>query len=405
MSNAILRGLRIVESAAFVAAPSASMTLAQLGADVIRIDPLGGGLDSNRWPVTAEGKSLYWAALNKGKRSIRIDIAKPEGRELAQALITAPGENAGLFITNFPATGWLDYEALRKLRGDLVMVNITGDPTGRTALDYTVNAAAGFAYLTGPTDVAGPVNNVVPAWDLVTGQSAALGLIAAERHRRLTGEGQLVRIALSDVAFATAGTLGYIADATINRAERPHYGNDVFGAYGHDFVTRDGKRLMLVAITRGQWETLKKATGLGEKFELAARALDLDFAREGDRYRGRAAITAILERWFAERDFAAAADALETAGVCWGPYQTFQEMLRNDPRASAANPLFQSVEQPGIGRYLMPGSPLDFAASPRGAVARAPILGEHTDEILLGVLKLTDRAVGELHDRGLVAGV
>ena len=405
MSNAILRGLRIVESAAFVAAPSASMTLAQLGADVIRIDPLGGGLDSNRWPVTAEGKSLYWAALNKGKRSIRIDIAKPEGRELAQALITAPGENAGLFITNFPATGWLDYEALRKLRGDLVMVNITGDPTGRTALDYTVNAAAGFAYLTGPTDVAGPVNNVVPAWDLVTGQSAALGLIAAERHRRLTGEGQLVRIALSDVAFATAGTLGYIADATINRAERPHYGNDVFGAYGHDFVTRDGKRLMLVAITRGQWETLKKATGLGEKFELAARALDLDFARVGDRYRGRAAITAILERWFAERDFAAAADALETAGVCWGPYQTFQEMLRNDPRASAANPLFQSVEQPGIGRYLMPGSPLDFAASPRGAVARAPILGEHTDEILLGVLKLTDRAVGELHDRGLVAGV
>jgi 2-methylfumaryl-CoA isomerase len=404
MSNAILRGLRIVESAAFVAAPSASMTLAQLGADVIRIDPLGGGLDANRWPVTADGKSLYWAALNKGKRSIRIDIAKPEGRELAQALIAAPGENAGLFITNFPATGWLDYEALKKRRGDLVMVNITGDSTGRTALDYTVNAAAGFAYLTGPTDVAGPVNNVVPAWDLVTGQSAALGLIAAERHRRLTGEGQLVRIALSDVAFATAGTLGYIGDAQINRAHRSHYGNDVFGAYGRDFVTRDGKRLMLVAITRGQWETLKKATGLGEKFELAARALDLDFAREGDRYQGRAAITAILERWFAARDFAAAADALESAGVCWGPYQTFQEMLRSDPRVSAANPLFQSVEQPGIGRYLMPGSPLDFGASPRGAVARAPILGEHTDEILLGVLKLTERAVGELHDRGLVAG-
>jgi len=404
VSNAILRGLRIVESAAFVAAPSASMTLAQLGADVIRIDPLGGGLDANRWPVTADGKSLYWAALNKGKRSIRIDIAKPEGRELAQALITAPGENAGLFITNFPATGWLDYEALRERRADLVMVNITGDSTGRTALDYTVNAAAGFAYLTGPTDVAGPVNNVVPAWDLVTGQSAALGLIAAERHRRLTGEGQLVRIALSDVAFATAGTLGYIADVEINDTRRTHYGNDVFGAYGRDFVTRDGKRLMLVAITKGQWEALKKATGLGENFELAGRALDLDFAREGDRYRGRAAITAILERWFSERDFAAAADALESAGVCWGPYQTFREMLRDDHRVSTANPLFQRVEQPGIGRYLMPGSPLDFGASPRDAVRRAPILGEHTDEILLGVLRLSEREVGALHDKRLVAG-
>lgn len=404
MSNGILRGLRIVESAAFVAAPSAGMSLAQLGADVIRIDPLGGGLDAKRWPVTADGKSLYWAALNKGKRSIRIDISKPEGRELAQALIAAPGENAGLFLTNFPATGWLDYAGLRKRRADLVMVNIVGDSTGRTALDYTVNAAAGFAYLTGPTDVAGPVNNVVPAWDLVTGQSAALGLIAAERHRRLTGEGQLVRIALSDVAFATAGTLGYIADVQINDAHRPHYGNDVFGAYGRDFVTRDGKRLMLVAITKGQWEALKKATGLAEKFDLAARALELDFAQEGDRYRGRGAITALLERWFAERDFAAAADALESAGVCWGSYQTFQEMLRNDPRVSTANPLFQTVEQPGIGRYLMPGSPLDFAAAPRGAVARAPILGEHTDEILQGVLKLSEREVGGLHDRGLVAG-
>jgi 2-methylfumaryl-CoA isomerase len=400
----VLAGLRVVESAAFVAAPSAGMTLAQLGADVIRIDPLGGGLDAQRWPVTKDGKSLYWVGLNKGKRSIRIDIAKPEGRELAMALITAPGENAGLFLTNFPATGWLDYAGLKRRRGDLVMVNIVGDSAGRTALDYTVNAAAGFTYLTGPTEVAGPVNNVVPAWDLVTGQSAALGLIAAERHRRLTGEGQLVRIALADVAFAIAGALGYIADVEINDAHRPHYGNDVFGAYGRDFATKDGRRLMVVAITRGQWEALKKATGLAEKFELAAHALDLDFAREGDRYEGRAAITAILERWFAARGFAEAAAALEAAGVCWGPYQTFQQMVREDPRVSTENPMFERIEQPGIGRYLAPGNPLDFGAAPRGTVPRAPILGEHTDEILLGVLKLSEREVGEFHDTGLVAG-
>jgi 2-methylfumaryl-CoA isomerase len=402
--SGVLAGLRIVESAVFVAAPSAGMTLAQLGADVIRIDPLGGGLDAHRWPVTKDGKSLYWAGLNKGKRSIRIDIARPEGRELAQALITAPGENAGLCLTNFPATGWLDYASLKRRRDDLVMVSIVGDSTGRTALDYTVNAGAGFTFLTGPTDVAGPVNNVVPAWDLVTGQSAALGLIAAERHRRLTGEGQLVRIALADVAFAAAGALGYIADVEINDAHRPHYGNDVFGAYGRDFGTKDGRRLMVVAITRGQWEALKKATGLGEPLELAARALGLDFAREGERYEGRAAITAILERWFGARGFAEAAEALESAGVCWGPYQTFQQMVREDPRVSPANAMFERIEQPGIGRYLAAGNPLDFGAAPRGAVARAPVLGEHTDEILLDVLKLGEREVGALHDKGLVAG-
>ena len=402
--SGVLAGLRIVESAAFVAAPSAGMTLAQLGADVISIDPLGGGLDAHRWPVTKDGKSLYWAGLNKGKRSIRIDITRPEGRELAIALITAPGENAGLCLTNFPATGWLDYASLKRRCSDLVMVSIIGDSAGRTALDYTVNAAAGFTFVTGPTDVAGPVNNVVPAWDLVTGQSAALGLIAAERHRRLTGEGQLVRIALADVAFAAAGALGYIADVEINDAHRPHYGNDVFGAYGRDFATKDGRRLMVVAITRGQWEALKKATGLGAQFELAARSLGLDFAREGERYEGRAAITAILERWFAARGFVEAAEALESAGVCWGPYQTFQQMVHEDPRVSPANPMFERIEQPGIGRYLAAGNPLDFGVAPRGAVPRAPILGEHTDEILLGVLKLGEREVGALHDKGLVAG-
>src|SRR5215469_7965824 len=131
--SGILRGLRIVESCAFVAAPLAGMSLAQLGAEVIRIDPPKGGLDAKRWPITKDGKSLYWAGLNKGKRSVAIDIARPEGRELATALITAPGKNAGLFLTNFPAKGWLDYETLTRRRPDLVMVNILGDSQGKSA--------------------------------------------------------------------------------------------------------------------------------------------------------------------------------------------------------------------------------------------------------------------------------
>lgn len=101
--NGILSGMRVVEGSAFVAAPLGGMTLAQLGADVIRFDPIGGGLDYKRWPVTLDGKhSLFWAGLNKGKRSIAVDIRHPRGQELLTQLICAPGENAGLFITNFP---------------------------------------------------------------------------------------------------------------------------------------------------------------------------------------------------------------------------------------------------------------------------------------------------------------
>ena len=126
----ILAGLRIVEGSAFIAAPMAGMTLAQLGADVIRFDDLKGGLDSDRWPVTKDGQSIYWAGLNKGKRSIAVDLRSPKGRELLTALITAPGEGGGIFSTNMPARGWLSYEELSKKRADLIALNIVGDRHG-----------------------------------------------------------------------------------------------------------------------------------------------------------------------------------------------------------------------------------------------------------------------------------
>ncbi|MDP6345245.1 MAG: CoA transferase, partial [Alphaproteobacteria bacterium] len=125
--NGILRGLRVIEGSAFVAAPTAGMTLAQMGAEVIRFDPIGGGLDFHRWPVTDEGRSLYWAGLNKGKKSIAVDLRSPAGRELLTRLICAPGESAGIFLTNFPASGWLSYETLKAGREDLIMLNIMGN--------------------------------------------------------------------------------------------------------------------------------------------------------------------------------------------------------------------------------------------------------------------------------------
>jgi 2-methylfumaryl-CoA isomerase len=102
-----LAGLRVVEGSAFVAAPSGAMALAQLGADVIRFDAIGGGIDHKRWPVTDDGVSIYWAGLNKGKRSVQVDLRSPEGRELLRGLICEPGDDAGVFLTNFPAVGWL----------------------------------------------------------------------------------------------------------------------------------------------------------------------------------------------------------------------------------------------------------------------------------------------------------
>jgi 2-methylfumaryl-CoA isomerase len=191
----ILSGLRVVEGSAFVAAPLGGMTLAQLGADVIRFDPIGGGLDHARWPVSREGgHSLFWAGMNKGKRSIAVDIRSPRGQELLTQLICAPGPEAGLFSTNFPARGWLAFDKLAAQRADLIMLNLLGRRDGGSEVDYTVNPQIGFPQLTGPTDHAEPVNHVFPAWDAIAGHLLSVAMLAALRHRDRSGEGQLLSL-------------------------------------------------------------------------------------------------------------------------------------------------------------------------------------------------------------------
>jgi len=400
---ALLNHWRVLESAAFVAAPLAGMTLAQLGCEVIRLDPPGGGPDANRWPVDGNGRSLYWAGLNKGKKSVVLDTRHPEGRELAQALATAPGPQAGLLLTNQPMRGWLDTAALTKRRADLIVAQVKGNADGSPAVDYTINCAVGFPLATGPQGWTGPVNHVLPAWDAITGMTCALGLVVAAQQRALDGQGRVLSVALSDVAIAMAGNLGHIAEAEINGESRARHGNDLFGAYGTDMAAADGRRLMVVALTPRQWRALGEATGLAEKFAALGALLGLDLDREGDRFLARDAISLLLRPWCAARTFQDITHAFDAAGVCWGPYQTFAEMVAHDKRCSAANPMLQYVKQPGIGEYLTPGSPIAFDGVAREPVAPAPSLGQHTDEVLAAVLGLPDHVISRLHDTGVAA--
>ncbi|MCG6860429.1 MAG: CoA transferase [Chromatiaceae bacterium] len=406
--NMILEGLRVVESSAFVACPLGGMTLAQLGADVIRFDPIRGGVDARRWPITQDGKSLYWVGLNKGKRSLAIDASKPEAQEILTELITAPGDGNGIFSTNLRADkGWMSYGELKKRREDLIMMNLLGSSDGTSAVDYTVNCAAGFPFVTGTHHEDGPphpVNHVLPAWDALAGINLALGLLAAERHRRLTGQGQLVKMALSDIAFAMTGHLGFIQEATINQEDRKGYGNYLYGAYGSEFATADRRWIYIVVVTGYMWKELLKVTGLGETIAAIESKLGLDFKKEGDRFLASDEISEPIRGWCAQRTLAEIDEIFKGTGVCWGPYRTFRQMLQEDPRVSTANPMFSELEQPGIGSYLVPGSPIDFGAFDREPPRRAPILGEHTDEILSQDLGLSDSEIGRLRQAGLVAG-
>jgi len=395
--SGILDGLTVVEGSAFVAAPLGGMTLAQLGADVIRFDDLRGGLDHTRWPLAADGQSLFWAGMNKGKRSLSVDLRSPAGRELVSEVIAA----AGAFLTNFPARGWLAYEALKARREDLIMVHLKGNRDGTSEVDYTVNPATGFPWATGPRNLTEPLNSVLPAWDIAMGELSAVGLLAADRHRSRHGEGQLVQIALSDVAFAVVGHLGRVAEAEMHaRDYHRRDGNYLYGAFGHDFVTRDERHVMVVALTNRQWESLLTVTDTHQQMGKIKEATGVDLDTESGRFEDRDLIAAILRPWFEARDLSEIRSAFTGTGVSWGTYQTFGQLVGEDPRL--ASEMWEHVEHPGVGTYLMPGTPLDFSAVPREAVRRAPQLGEHTDAVLGDLLGLSEAEIGRLRSDGVI---
>ncbi|NKE68473.1 2-methylfumaryl-CoA isomerase [Ramlibacter sp. RBP-2] len=403
MTYPFLGGLRVIESSAFVAAPLAGLTLAQYGADVIRVDMIGGGIDYGRMPRLPGGRSFYWTALNKGKRSVAVDLRKPEGRELVQALATAPGPDGGVLLTNI-GTPWLAHGVLAAKRPDVITCTIEGNGDGSTALDYTVNCATGYPAITGGGSVQRPVNHVLPAWDMACAYQAAFAIVAAAQQRQRTGAGAELRLALSDVAFTMLSHLGVLAEAELLQQNRPSLGNDLYGAFGRDFGTADGGRIMVAAISANQWKALVQACGIADGIAALEQRLGLDFGDEAQRYEARDEIAALVEPWFAARTRAQAEAELAEHKVCWGRYNTVTELVAADARVSQANPVFERIATPGIGTHLAAGATVRAANLPRQPTPPAPLLGTHTDEVLHEVLGLASGAVGRLHDAGVVAG-
>jgi 2-methylfumaryl-CoA isomerase len=391
-AGAPLAGLRILEISSFVAAPLGGMTLAQLGAEVIRIDPIGGAADVTRWPLAPSGASLYWAGLNKGKRSVTLDFRTERGRDTVADLVASSGPDGGIVLTNagYP---WLSYEALAARRPDLIHLRITGRHDGGAAVDYTVNAATGFPLATGPEDADGPVNHILPAWDVACGLYAAVGLLAAERHRRRTGRGREITLPLADVALAITGHLGFLAQAQLTGQGRPRIGNHLYGAFARDFRTGEDARVMVVTLTARHFADLARVTGLTGTFSGLEKLLGADFGKDGDRYEHREVIAALLAPWFARHTVAEIGDALAGTSVLWERYRTFAE-LAADP-GLAGNPLVQMIDQPGVGPVLATGNPL--AQPGVGEIRPAPALGADTTAVLGELLGARDE--GEQGDQ------
>ncbi len=400
----LLKGLRVVEGSAFVAGPTCGLYLAQMGAEVIRFDNIGGGPDFRRWPLADNGSSLYWEGLNKGKKSVAIDLASPAGREIAQRLAASPGDDGGLFVTNFPVEGFLAYDRLKALRDDLICVRVMGWSDGSQGMDYTINSALGLPLMTGPVDDDRPVNHVLAAWDLLTGAYCAFAMVSALLARSRGGGGREIRVPLSDVGAATMANLGFTAETQLTGQQRPRMGNDLYGAFGRDFITRDGQRLMLLCVTPRQWSKALEALGIVAAAAAVEAELGVSFATdEGLRFTHRERLYPLFERAFAAKDAAELTPALDAGGVTWGAYQTLDVAL-NDRRLFKDNPVFEAVAHPSGLSYPAPGAMGTVLPDARGPVQPAPRLGAHTDQVLAEVLGMSSSEIGRLHDAGVVAG-
>ena len=391
-----LTGLTVVEVSSFVAAPLCGVTLNQLGAQVIRIDPIGGASDVKRWPLSADGTSIYWTGLNKGKRSATIDVRSADGQELVQRLVT---DGDGIVVTN-AVLPWLSHDVLVAKRSDVIHVQLLGRGDGSTGVDYTVNAAVGYPLVTGPANHAGPINHVLPAWDVCCGLYAALAVVSAVHRRERAGAGARVTLALEDVALATAGNLGLLTEPQVNGTQRERLGNAIYGQYGQDFTSSDGVAFMVVILTPRHFRDMVDVTGTGSAVAALAEALGVDFNVEGDRYRYRDVLSGLFAAWFADHPAEQVTAALSRTSVLFERYRTFAEVV-DDPKVTD-NPLFSRLNQPGVGDYLAAGLPSAFDGV-HPTSAPAPTLGQDTVDILTENLGLTAADIARLTDAKTIA--
>ena len=398
----LLSGLSIVEASSFVASPTAGLYCAQMGAEVIRVDHKAGGLDYDRYMLTSGGRSLSWENLNRAKKSVALDLRSGEGRELLVALAAS----AGNLITNLPEKSFLSHQAISDAREDLVSVRIMGWHDGRQAMDFTVNAASGYPLMCGPEewDAADPppVNQVLPAWDFITGAYCAFALLAGIRRREQSGEGSELRVPLGDVAIGTMANSGAMAEMLYRGADRERLGNAIWGAFGRDFRSRDGKRFMVAALTSKQWHGLVAAFGIADRIAELEAELGVRFA-SGDppRFANRARLFALFQEAADRMTWSALEQRLAAEGCTYERYRTIHEAA-NDPVLVADNPLFgPSPANPSGFTYPATRSFANIPGEERGDPAPAPYLGEHTEEVLSEKLGLSSGQIAALVDKDI----
>jgi formyl-CoA transferase/CoA:oxalate CoA-transferase len=396
MVDGALAGVRVLDLSRILSGPFASMILADLGAEVIKVEDTANGDDTRQWGPPFQGEdATYYLSINRNKRSISVDLKNDKGREAVQRL----ADRADVLLENFrPGTAarlGFGYEELSARNPGLVYASIsgfghTGPYAERAGYDAIAQAMGGTMSVTGELDGA-PVRMGTSGADLSAGMWAVIGILAALHARRFTGRGQHVDISLLDgqIAWLTYVAGGYFATGQTPR----RYGSAHPSIVPYQALPTADGHLMVAVGNDGLWRRFAAAVGRGDLAE------DPRFATNKDRVAHREELVALIEEALAARTSAQWAEVLNEAGVPSGPINTVPEALAH-PQVLAREMVVE-VEHPQAGPLSMLGSPVKLSAQPPAVRSAPPRLGEHTDEVLTE-LGLSPEEIAAMRDEGAI---
>lgn len=399
MNNSLLPldGIRVLDFSHFQSGPCCGMLLADMGAEVIRIDPPGGGID-RKWGVLGpDGETLTFKALGRNKKGITLSLKSAEGKEILKKLVKRSDVVLNNFVPGSPQARELTYENLKVINPGIITAAVSGfglygPDSERGSFDPVAQARSGAMTLNGfPGDP--PLKTTVPYIDLSSGISAALGILLALFHRGKTGEGQAVDVALFDVSSFMTQTQGALLYYETYHRLREQYGNFSFNSYSTCLKAKDGW-VMVVAGTDPIWHRLLKATG---KEHLA----DDPALQSGyDRSEKAALIDPLFQEWAGQKTVAEIMDIFDAERIPCSPVYSVDH-LRDDPQV-AAREMVVDVDYPAIGEMPLPGVFVKLSATPASVKYRSPAIGEHNEEIYQGWLGLSPAGMLELKEKGVI---